>query len=284
MKLGIIGAGAMGSWFARFARQNGWDVSITDINVAKARQVAKEVGVEAAGSNEEAVVDADIAVVAVPIAVTPEVVREVAKHVRAGSLLMDVASAKADVVEEMRKLDVKFELVSLHPLFGPGARSVKNRIFVSVPIRPGKVYRGFKQRMGELGAEVVEMKADDHDRLMAITQCMTHFVLMAYLSALRSMKRAKQAEKLQTPISSSLFELAKAFLATSPDMHGELQVQNKYSSIARSAMLEACRSLDVALEAGDVKALRKVFEDARSLIGPAKTRAAYKKLYGGEEA
>jgi prephenate dehydrogenase len=284
VKLGIIGAGAMGGWFARFAKQNGWNVSITDINVAKAHQVAKEVGIRAVKSNEEAVMDADVAIVAVPIAVTPRVVKEISKHLKPSSLLMDVASAKTDVIDEMRKLDVKFELVSLHPLFGPGAKSIKGRTFVSVPIRPGKIYREFRQQLKDLGAKVVEMKADDHDRLMAITQCMTHFVLMTYLSALKSMKNAKRAEKLQTPISSSLFELAQAFLATSPDMHGELQVQNKYASIARSAMLEACRSLDVALKAGNVKALREIFEDARRLIGPAKPRAAYKKLYEEEEA
>ncbi|MEA1904384.1 MAG: prephenate dehydrogenase/arogenate dehydrogenase family protein [Candidatus Hadarchaeota archaeon] len=284
MRIAIIGSGAMGRWFAGFAKRNKWDVVMTDINVAKATQTGKEIEVEVAEANEEAVADADIALVAVPIAETPGVVREVAKHMQKGSLLMDIASAKGDVADEMEGLETNFELVSLHPLFGPGARDVKDRTFVAVPVKPGKRYTGFKRELEKLGAKVVEMEADDHDRLMAITQCMTHFVLMAYLSALRKMKKnVKRAEKLQTPMSSTLFSLAKAFLATNPDVMGELQVGNKYASIARSGMLEACRSLDVALEARDIRVLQKVFEDARNLLGPTEARAAYEELYEEKE-
>lgn len=283
MRIAIIGAGVMGRWFARFAKRNKWDVVMTDINVAKATQTGKEIEVEVAEANEEAVADADIALVAVPIAETPGVVREVAKHMQKGSLLMDIASAKADVADEMKGLKVDLELVSLHPLFGPGASNVKDKTFVAAPVKPGKRYTEFKRELEKLGAKVVEMEADDHDRLMAITQCMTHFVLMSYLSALRKMKNVKRAKKLQTPMSSTLFSLAKAFLATNPDVMGELQVHNKYASIARSAMLEACRSLDVALEARDAKVLQKVFEDARNLLGPTEARAAYEELYEEKE-
>lgn len=283
MRVAIIGAGAMGRWFAQFAKQNRWDVVMADINLAKATQTAKEINVEVAEANEDAVAGADIALVAVPIAETPRVVREVAKHMRRGSLLVDIASAKGSVADGMKGLRANLELVSIHPLFGPGASDVKNRIFVAIPVRPGRRYVELKNRLEELGAKVVEMEADVHDRLMAITQCMTHFVLMSYLSALKNMKNVEQARKLQTPMSSALFNLAKAFLATNPDVIGELQVENKYASIVRSAMLEACRSLDMALQARDVKALHEVFEGARNLVGPAEVRAAYEALYREKE-
>ena len=282
MKLAIIGAGAMGSWFARFAKQSRWDVTITDIDLDRANQVAKAEGIKVARSSQEAVAGANVVVVAVPISATPAVVSGIAKHMPVGSLLMDLSSAKADVFSEMRKLKTNSELASLHPLFGPGAKSVKGRKFISVPIKTGRAYEDFVGQLRELGAIVVEMDADEHDRLMAITQCLTHFVLMAYVKALKSMKHAKRAEELQTPISGGMLELARAFLATCPDMHGEIQVGNRYASIARSAAIEACRTLNSALEAKNTRALRTVFEDARKLVGPAETQVAYKRLY--EEA
>jgi len=294
MRLGIVGAGAMGTWFARFGKEKGWDVSITDIDTRRAKKVSRDLGIEHADTSEEVATNADIVLVAVPIAVTPNVMKEVAGYMRSGSLLMDVASAKAEVIDEMgklseelevvsRKLSEELEVVSLHPLFGPGAKSVRGRIFISIPVRPGKIYRKFKRLLESLGAEVVEMTADEHDHLMATTQCMAHFILMAYISALRSTKNVEMVKKLQTPFSSALFRLAEAFLATNPDVHGELQIHNKYASIARSAVLEACRSLSLAFDAGDAEVLRKIFEDASKIVGKAEAKSAYKKLYEEDE-
>ncbi|MCD6248598.1 MAG: prephenate dehydrogenase/arogenate dehydrogenase family protein [Hadesarchaea archaeon] len=283
MRLGIVGAGAMGTWFARFGKEKGWDVSITDIDTRRAKKVSRDLGIEHADTSEEVATNADIVLVAVPIAVTPNVMEEVAGYMRSGSLLMDVASAKAEVIDEMGKLSEELEVVSLHPLFGPGAKSVRGRIFISIPVRPGKIYHKFKRLLESLGAEVVEMTADEHDHLMATTQCMAHFILMAYISALRSTKNVEMAKKLQTPFSSALFRLAEAFLATNPDVHGELQIHNKYASIARSAVLEACRSLSLAFDAGDAKVLRKIFEDASKIVGKAEAKSAYKKLYEEDE-
>jgi prephenate dehydrogenase len=104
-------------------------------------------------------------------------------------------------------------------------------------------------------------------------------VLLSYLSALKSMKGLKRAEGLQTPMFASLLELAKAVLAGNPDLYGEVQVQNKYAQVTRSVLMEACRSLDIAFAARDVKTPRKIFEEALALWGQGDVQAAYKRLY-----
>jgi prephenate dehydrogenase len=279
MKVAIIGVGAMGRWFANFAKQHLGDVVVADIDVAKARRTARELEVEMAETCAEAVSGADVAIIAVPIAKTPEVVKSLGEHMRRGSLLMDIASAKGAIVDVMRGLDVKPELVSIHPLFGPGATSVRGKDFVVVPVKPGRRYREFARRLTKLGARITKMEAEEHDRIMAISQCLTHFVLLSYLSALKSMKGLKRAEGLQTPMFASLLELAKAVLAGNPDLYGEVQVQNKYAQVTRSVLMEACRSLDIAFAARDVKTPRKIFEEALALWGQGDVQAAYKRLY-----
>ena len=281
MKIAIIGAGAMGKWFSSFAKQNLGEVTIADINVAKAKKVAKEIGVKIAETFEKAVAKADIAIIAVPIAKTPEVVKSLAEKMRADSLLMDVASAKSDVVDTMKELDpdIKLELVSIHPLFGPGATTIKGKDFAAVPVKPGKRYTQFKNRLTKLGARVTEMEAEEHDKVMAISQCLTHFVLLSYLSALRTMKEMKLAEKLRTPMFNALLELAKVVLAGNPNLYGEVQVSNKYAQLTRSLLMEACRSLDVAFAARDVKATREIFNEALATWGETEAQAAYTRLY-----
>lgn len=269
----------MGRWFANFARQNKWNTTIMDINIIKAKRVAKELGAEVAKTSAEAVAEAYMVIVAVPIAKTPEVVTTVAGHMRKGALLMDIASAKSEVVDAMCGLDVDLELVSIHPLFGPGASSVKDKNFVAIPVKRGKRYAEFKHRLKKLGARVIEMRAKEHDHLMAVMQCLTHFVLLSYLSALESMGDLKHAMKLRIPTFAGLFDRAKAILAGNPDLFGEIQVSNKYAQIARSAMIEACRSLDKAFATHDVKAAQRIFEKMSPLIGKAHVQAAYKRLY-----
>ena len=278
MKVAVIGAGAMGQWLAGFAKQNLGEVVVADVSATKAERVAKELGISSK-SVAEAAAEAELVLVAVPISKTPEVIKSLAEQVQRGALLADITSVKSDVVEVMQTIEAKVELVSLHPLFGPGATSVKGKDFVVVPVKPGQRYATLKNRLIELGARVTEMEAEEHDRVMAITQCMTHFVLLAYLDALKSMKGLKQAEKLRTPMFATLLDLAKSVLAGNPELYGELQVRNRYARVVRSSLLEACRSLDIAFSAGDAKSVRAIFKEALVPWGSAEAKNAYKRMY-----
>lgn len=278
MKVAVIGAGAMGRWLVGFAKQNLGEVVVADASAAKAEQVAREFGVNSK-SVPEAAAEAEFVLVAVPISKTPEVVKSLAGQVQRGTLLADVASVKSDVIKIMQTIEATIELVSLHPLFGPGATSIKGKDFVVTPVKPGKRYAALKHRLLELGARVTEMEAEDHDHLMAIIQCMTHFVLLAYLNALKSMKNLKRAEKLRTPMFTFLLDLAKAVLAGNPELYGELQVHNRYARVVRSSLLEACRSLDVAFSAGNAKSVRATFKEALAPWRSAEVKNAYKRMY-----
>ena len=280
MKIAIVGAGAMGRWFANFAKQSGWEVTVSDVDKRKAERVGEELGVRVARTNLEAAADADAVLVAVPIARTPEVIEELAGGLRRGALLMDIASAKSHVVATMEKLNTrKLELVSLHPLFGPGASTLRGKTFVSVGVSPRAKFREFKRHLVSLGAQVVEMDAEEHDRLMAVTQALTHFVLVAYVVALRSMKESRGAERLRAPMFAALLELGKATLAVNPELYGEVQVFNKYSQLARSMVMECCRKLDTAFVAHDVETVRELFREAPVFWTRKEIEAAYKRLY-----
>ncbi|TEU13536.1 MAG: prephenate dehydrogenase/arogenate dehydrogenase family protein [Hadesarchaea archaeon] len=278
MKVAIIGTGAMGRWLVDFAKQNLGEVVLADAIAAKAERVATEFGVNFR-SVPEAAAEAELVLVAVPISKTPDVIKSLAGQVQRGTLLADVSSVKSDVIEAMQTIEAKVELVSLHPLFGPGATSVKGKDFVVIPVKPGKRYAALKNRLLELGARVTEMGAEDHDRLMAIIQCMTHFVLLTYLNALKSMKELKRAEKFRTPMFATLLDLAKTVFAGNLELYGELQVHNKYARVVRSSLLEACRSLDVAFSAGDVKSLNASFKEALAPWKSAEVKNAYKRMY-----
>lgn len=277
MKVAIIGAGEMGRWLAKFAKKLG-EVTVSDISAAKADKVASELHISAKPATEAAK-QADLILIAVPISKTPIVLTNVAKIAGKGALLADVTSVKADVVDAMKKIKTDIELVSLHPLFGSGASSIKGKDIIAVPVRPGERYSELKRALSKMGAKITEMDADTHDRIMAIIQCMSHFVLLAYLRSMKSMKKLKQIDKIRTPIFSALTNLAKTVLMGNPDVQGEIQLQNKYARVVRNSMVEACRSLDVAFSTDDTRLIKRIFKESLAMFKKDDIKRAYRKLY-----
>lgn len=279
MELAILGAGEMGKWFAKFWSKRNWEVTITDADEEKARKVAKELGLETAEGNSEAVKEADIVLVAVPIEETPKVIGEVSSSLKDDALLLDIASVKEEIVEKMKKMDVNSELISIHPLFGPGADTLDGKRIVSIPVKAGDKYQDFKDTLSDSGAKIEEMKAAEHDRIMSITQSLTHFILLTYLSTLNSMKDFPKAKAFQTPIFKQLLDLSKAFLKENPEVCGDIQTENKYSSMARGTALESSRRLNVALEAEDTGIVSEIFGEAQEKLEPEEIEKAYKRIY-----
>ena len=68
MKIAIIGGyGKMGRWFAEFLLKDGKEVVISGRNEAKLLEVKQQLGVEATSDNREAVKNADVVIISVPI-------------------------------------------------------------------------------------------------------------------------------------------------------------------------------------------------------------------------
>ncbi len=279
MKVTIIGAGSMGKWFTKFCKNRDWNVTITDIDNEKAREVADDLDVETAESNAEAVKDSDIIIVSVPIKKTPIVIKKLEDDLETDSLLLDIASVKEDAVDAMKEVDVKSELVSIHPLFGPGAEDLEGLNIASIPVNPGEKYEKFKETLKELGGRVLEMEAEEHDKIMSVTQSLTHFILLTFLSSLNSMSEVEKAKDLSTPMFQKLLDLSEAFLSGDPKVCGDIQTENRYSHMARSAVREACRSLDADLQVENTGVIEEIFENARENIDPEKIESTYKELY-----
>jgi prephenate dehydrogenase len=272
MKLGIAGAGAMGSWFASLARSEGWEVYLFDPIRGRAERVARRTGARRVSTLEELGERAEVLLAAVPISRTPEVIRTLSRGKE--ELLMDLASVKGEVVRTMRGIRGP-ELASLHPLFGPGAKTLRGKTVISVPVRVGRRYREFLRFLSSRGARVVEMGAEEHDRMMAVTQALTHFLLLSCAGALEGLE---PREELSTPLFSSLLQLVRASLASDPSLCGEIQLLNPHSRKARERLLEVMGELHGELSSGKTGRLCRILERGNRRWG-REVREAYRRLY-----
>jgi prephenate dehydrogenase len=81
IKVAVVGGyGGMGRIFARLFKGEGAGVTISGPTESKGVKTAEELGVKYVKNNVKAVLGADVVVVTVPIAVTADVIREVAPH------------------------------------------------------------------------------------------------------------------------------------------------------------------------------------------------------------
>ena len=269
MNVLIVGAGAMGRWFVQLFKGWGWKVWVTDVDRKKSLSLAKELGVEA---GDEILPQADLVLVAVPISSTSSVLKEVCGRMKKGALLMEVSSVKEHVVSTMLELKSNpVELVALHPLFGPGATSVKGERFAFIPVKEGKLFKEIRKRLEKEGAIMIKTNAKQHDLAMARVQAMTHLLLLCYLHLCGQ-------EKLQTHLSRSLLELAKAVLAGNPSLYYELQTINRFVPGIRQEFKQTWQQLEALAEEGKREDFEKMFRKLREKFGK-EVELAYKRLY-----
>jgi hypothetical protein len=91
MRVAVIGAGNVGSAVARAASAAGHSVVVSATDPEHARAAAEQAGGAAAGSNAEAVADADLVVLAVPFPAVESVAAEI-KGAASGKIVIDATN------------------------------------------------------------------------------------------------------------------------------------------------------------------------------------------------
>ena len=183
MRLAVVGTGLIGTSAALAARRvgeveivAGWD---EDPEVLKA--AAERDAIEPASSLAEALNDAELALVAVPVAGLPRVVQDVLDAAPADCTVTDVGSTKGSVCAAVGD-DPRF--VGGHPICGaeargPGSASAdlfEGATWFLTPLaatEPGR-YRAAHAFAVALGARPVAIDPAAHDRLVAVTSHLPH--------------------------------------------------------------------------------------------------------------
>jgi prephenate dehydrogenase/chorismate mutase len=233
----VIGAGGMGSWFARFFKSRGSHVTVSDRNQRKARLLASRVKVAYASNNIEAVRGSDVVVIATPAKVVPNVVDEILPALKESALLIDISAVKSSVMPVLRSAGKRgVQVASIHPLFGPLASGLREKNVILV--KTGRNAQGSRKvgRMLE-GARLLSTDPKDHDRVTALTLALPHFLNMAFAMTISSHGNLAKIRKFAGRTFSLQMLLAEA-VANEPEVTTDIQVMNKeFRAILRDLQL-----------------------------------------------
>jgi len=122
----------------------------------------------------------EILILAVPISSLETVLREIGPHLTPPTTVVDVCSVKSLPVQWMEAhLPKEIAIYATHPMFGPdsAADTLDGQKIVVCPVRgPASFHPKAVQYLKSKGLEVIETTPDAHDRQIAVTLALTHFV------------------------------------------------------------------------------------------------------------
>ena len=215
----------MGRWFARHLRAEGGEVVISGRTESKVMEARRELGVDTA-SSVEAVKDADVILLSVPIETFEDIVAELAPHIQPEQVVVDVTSVKVMPVAAMHR-HLKTRLVlGTHPLFGPGAKGITGQNFVLTPTNNEERALAEKVRnyLETRGARVSLMTPEEHDDKMAVILGLSHFIAVVAADTLISSNKVAQPTALGGITYKVLLTLVESVISENPELYASIQM------------------------------------------------------------
>ncbi len=200
--LTIIGVGLIGASLSLALKQRGFVERVTGCGRNKENlQKAIQLGVldDYSLSIADAVKEADLVVVAVPLGAMKSVFGQMCGVLSEHSVITDVGSAKATVVDDARvSLGEHFHhFVPGHPIAGSENSGVEagvadlyqQRKIILTPLEQTDpdALEVVRQMWLQTGAEVESMDVEHHDRVLAATSHLPHMLAFALVSHLSKM-------------------------------------------------------------------------------------------------
>lgn len=257
MRILIIGGtGDTGSWFARYFKEKDHEVWVW--GPSHKTDLAREMGVEFAHDLDDAIPRCDVLMISVPIDKTTQVIHDLAPKMKQG-LLMDVTSMKEEPVRAMREYAPEnVEVLGTHPMFGPSMPTIREQTVIITPNdRIGPIAQEIIGMFREDGARVETLSPEEHDRMMAVVQGLTHFAYIGIGCALESLDfDVEGSRRFVSPVYEIMLDFVGRILAQNPHLYSMIQ-GNPHASKTREVFIKACRELADNIEAGDFEAFEE---------------------------
>jgi len=275
------GSGAVGSLFADQLQEAGNDVVIVDRTVpGPTHRVTRFVRGDISDPGAEVadvVRTADAVLLCVPEPVALVAIGRLVGMLRPDALIADTLSVKSTVVPALHAAAVitgTAEALSLNPMFAPSL-GFAGQAVASVVVRDGQRGRALRDLIEQWGARVVTVTADQHDRVSAASQALTHAAVIAFGAALIELDvDIADLDRMGPPPHTALLSLLARIASGAPEVYWDVQAANPYAPAARRALSRGVSQLADVVEDGDAAAFGNLLDRLCGVLGPL--RGAYR--------
>jgi prephenate dehydrogenase len=272
--LAIVGTGLIGGSFSLPFNPAGAVREVLGVGRNPARlTVARELGLIDRAVDWPEAGQADCILLALPVGETAAVLKNLAPHLKAGAIVTDAGSTKANVVAAARvALGARFaDLVTGHPIAGseqsgPGAARADLYQGKKVVLTPQADTRAaalatVRALWQAAGAQVETLDAALHDRVFAAVSHLPHLAAFALVDELT--QRADGDTFFR--FAASGFRDFTRIAGSSPEMWRDIALANREAVLVElDAYMAALQTLRQAVAGGDADALLTMFSRART--------------------
>ncbi len=274
-KIVIFGTGLIGGSFALALKEAGAVEEVVGFGRTPATlKLAQELGViDRAGINPaHEVGDADIVLVATPVAQMPEIFERIVPYLGPDTIITDGGSTKGDVVAAARAA-LKGHIgkfVPAHPIAGAensgpvAARADlyrgKKVVVTPLPENNDERLDRVKRAWALCGADIHELTPEMHDRVFAAVSHLPHLLSFALVHELA---KREDADLFFTFAASGYRDFTR-IAASHPEMWRDICLANRDALVAElDGYMAGLARLRIALEQCDGASLEVVFDNAR---------------------
>ena len=274
-KVVIIGVGLLGGSFALALREAGLARRIVGVcrSTGTAEQALRlNVVDEAPSSAAEAVVDADLVVLATPMLTLEAILADIAPCLSDTCIVTDVGSVKLPLVNlvQQRYPQLLSRFVFAHPIAGgekAGVLAARSNLFVGkhLIITEGQltepdVLARIQQLWQTIGCQIAVMSAKEHDHVFAYTSHLPHMI--AY-SLVRNLHHQANHQQLFSLASAGFYDFTR-IASSDPIMWRDICLTNRAEILASiDQFQDQLQCLSDAIADGDQKQLETIFADAK---------------------
>lgn len=259
----VGGSGAMGAWMREFFRASGHRVGILDPRA----DPSKAVGYAVHSDLDRAAQDADVIVVATPMRAASTVYRDLLKS-ETEALIFDILSIKQPILPRIRQgIAAGQHISSVHPLFGPTARTLSDRNLLVLDCGDAGANRRTVALFAKSSLTITEVPVERHDALMAETLALPHVVGLLFGTVLA--KNPRPGDELYRGAPTSFLrqaEAAQVVVSENPELSYDIQSLNPTSAALFSELERSLGEIRKAVLESDMATYRRQMEAARAAL------------------
>lgn len=277
-RVALIGLGLIAGSMAHALRRGGLTNEIVGTaRSAETRKIAADINLvdRVVDTAAEAVQDADLVVLAVPVGAMGAIAQEIAPHLKPGATITDVGSVKRAVVDAVGPhIPDGVHFIPAHPLAGTEhsgpqsgfAELFDNRWCIILPKEntPQDAVERLKNLWLAMGANVEEMTPDHHDLVLAVTSHTPHLIAYTMVGVADDLRRVTDSEVIK--YSAAGFRDFTRIAASDPTMWRDVFLTNKEATLEiLGRFTEELFALQRAIRTSDGDLLHDYFTRTRAI-------------------
>ena len=277
-RVALIGLGLIAGSMAHAIRQNGLaDEIVGHARSRKTRDTARRIGLvdRVCDTADEAVADADLVVLCVPVGAMADVAREIAPRLAPGAVLTDVGSVKQSVIDAVGPhVPQGVHFIPGHPLAGTEhsgpesgfATLFRDRWWLLTPL-PGTDEAAQARLLAlirGMGARTDTMDPAHHDLVLAVTSHAPHLIAYTMVGVADHLSRVTETEVIN--YSAAGFRDFTRIAASDPTMWRDVFLHNREATLdILGRFTEELFMLQRAIRMGDGPLLHDYFGRTRAI-------------------